>query len=99
MIELGSTIRRIRSMKWLSPGSFILCALAFTVVFVVLHLAGLRVYTSILSGTLPAGWGAQVWNGFLAMLYVLFYMMTVIVTPILVIAAVIFHVINKYILK
>ncbi|HPD32103.1 MAG TPA: hypothetical protein PLL20_19090 [Phycisphaerae bacterium] len=84
--------RRIRAMKWFSPGSFVLCAATFVVVYLVLHLLGWRESTSIFCGTLPEGRNAQVLQSFQAVMYVLFYMATAVVAPILLIAAAVFQV-------
>jgi len=86
-----SLYRRIRAMKWFSPGSFVLCAAIFAVVYLVLHLLGWRESTSIFCGTLPEGRNAQVLQSFQAVMYVLFHMATVVVAPILVLAAGVFE--------
>ncbi len=86
-----SLYRRIRAMKWFSPGSFVLCAATSAVVYLVLHLLGWRASTSIFCGTLPEGRNAQVLQSFQAVMYVLFHMATVVVAPILVLAAGVFE--------
>ena len=83
--------RRIKALKWLSPGSFVLCAVTFTGVFLVLHLAGWREQTRVFCGTLPAGKNAQIAQSFQAVSYTLLYFATVIVAPILVLAAGVFQ--------
>jgi hypothetical protein len=82
-------------MKWLSPGSFVLCAIAFAGVFTVLHLVGLRERTSVFCGTLPVDRNDQVIQGFMAVSYTLFYMATVIAAPILVLAAGVFQLLTR----
>lgn len=91
MTDWKATYRQIRALKWLSPGSFLLCAITFTVVYMILHLAGLRAHTSVLCGTFAAERSEQVRTSFFAVIYIFFYMATVIVVPILVIAAGIFQ--------
>ena len=95
MTDWKTTYRQIRALKWLSPGSFLLCAVTFAGVYLVLHLAGLRASTSVLCGTFAAERTDQIRGSFLAVIYILFYMATVIVAPILVIAAGIFQVLIK----
>ena len=95
-MDLKARYRQIRALKWMSPGSFILCAITFAAVYVVLHLAGLRSHTSVLCGTFAAKRGEQVLDSFFATIYILFYMATVIVAPILVIAAGIFQALIKF---
>ncbi len=95
MSKLRDLYRGIRALKWISPGSFLLCAVTFAGVFAVLHLAGSRAHTSILCGTLPASYRDQVVCGFLAILYTVFYMAAVIAAPILALAAGIFHLLVK----
>lgn len=87
MSRLRDLYQRIRTLKWISPGSFLLCAITFAGVFALLHLAGLRSRTSIFCGTLPAGYDDQVVTGFLAVLYTVFYMAAVIAAPILALGA------------
>lgn len=95
MTDWKAAYRQIRALKWLSPGSFLLCAITFTAVYMILHLAGLRAHTSVLCGTFAAERSEQIRGSFLAVIYILFYMATVIVAPILVIAAGIFQVLIK----
>ncbi|HOW74194.1 MAG TPA: hypothetical protein PKY77_26625 [Phycisphaerae bacterium] len=61
-----------------------------------LHLAGLRAHTSVLCGTFAAERSEQVLSSFFAVIYILFYMATVIVAPILVIAAGVFQALIKF---
>jgi hypothetical protein len=74
---------------FLSPKDLLQRAGAITVTFLLLHVAGLREYTSILNGTVGSvalGW--QV-SGFLAVIYILAYLAFVVLVPILVLAAMI----------
>lgn len=87
MDKLRDGYRRIRAMKWLSPGSFVLCAATFAGLFALMHVAGWREQTSVFCGTLPRETGAQISQGFRAVCYTLFYLVTVIVAPILLLAA------------
>jgi hypothetical protein len=85
-----SWYRRVRAMKWFSPGSFVLCAATFAGVFLAMHLAGWREKTDVFCGTLAGGREAQIGQSFRAVMYTLFYMATVLVSPILVLAAGVF---------
>jgi len=82
---------RIRALKWLSPGSFVLCAATFAATFLVLHLAGWREKTNMFCGTLASGRSAQTAQSFQAVCYTLFYLSMVIVSPILVLGAGVFQ--------
>jgi len=62
-------------------------AVAISVVFLVMHLAGFREFTGILNGTigsLSLGWNL---SAFLAVIYIVFYLMFVILVPVLILAA------------
>lgn len=89
-MKIRAARQRIRQLKWMSPGSFLLCAVTFAGVYLVLHAAGFRESTSVFCGTLPTAHGEQVRMGFCALLYTIFYMLTVLAAPILVIAAGVF---------
>lgn len=86
-----SIYQRVRRLKWVSPGSFVLCSLTFAGVYAVLHLFGFREYTSIFCGTLPADHTRQIVVGFCGLIYTMFHMLTVLVAPILLIAAGLFY--------
>jgi hypothetical protein len=81
--------RLFRRSKRLSPLDLVQCAAAFSLLFLALHLAGLREYTSILSGTvgsLALGWRL---SAALAAIYVFAYLPFVVLVPILILAALI----------
>lgn len=82
--------RRIHALRWLSPGCFLLCAVSCAAIFFALHAAGWRERTAVLCGMLPSDRNAQVMVTFQAVLYTFFYLATIIVSPILTIAAVVF---------
>ncbi len=78
-----------RKAPFLSPKDLVQRACVISVIFLVLHLAGLREYTSVLNGTIGSvtlGWKM---SGFLAVIYILFYLAFVVVVPILILAAII----------
>jgi len=75
--------------EFLSARDMLQRAAAISVLFLLLHLAGLREFTGILNGTigsLTLGWNL---SAFLAVIYIVFYLAFVILVPILVLAAVI----------
>lgn len=77
----------LRRAEFQSAKDLLQRAAAITVIFVILHLAGLRDYTSILNGTVGSvalGWKL---SGFLAVVYILFYLALVVLVPILILAA------------
>lgn len=78
-----------RRAEFMSSKDMLQRAAAITVVYLILHLAGFRDFTGILNGTigsLSLGWNL---SGFLAVIYIAFYLMFVILVPVLVLAAVI----------
>jgi hypothetical protein len=70
----------------LSPKSFLEIAALFAGLYLVLSLFGLREHTTFLSGTLPET--SRLTGVFLGALYVIVYFLFVLVSPILVLAAV-----------
>jgi hypothetical protein len=73
--------------EFLSARDMLQRAAAISVVFLLLHLAGLREFTGILNGTigsLTLGWNL---SAFLAVIYILFYLAFVILVPTLILAA------------
>lgn len=74
--------------EFLSPRDMLQRAAAICVVYLLLHLAGLREFTGILNGTigsLALGWKL---SAFLAVIYIIFYLAFVILVPVLVLAAI-----------
>lgn len=74
---------------FLSPKDLLQRACVLSVIFLLLHLAGLREYTSVLNGTVGSvalGWKL---SGFLAVIYIAFYLAFVVLVPVMVLAAVI----------
>jgi hypothetical protein len=70
----------------LSPKSFLEVAALFAGLYLVLSLFGLREHTTFLSGTLPDS--SRLTGVFLGALYVIVYFLFVLISPILVLAAV-----------
>ncbi len=83
---------RLRRMLFPSATAFsshglLLRAFLLAAVFFVCHAFGMREYTSILSGTFPAGDHARELLACMGMVYVIMYLAAVVVAPILLIAA------------
>jgi len=75
--------------EFLSAKDMVQRAVAISGLFLLVHLAGFREFTSILNGTigsLDLGWNLST---FLAVIYILIYLAFVILVPVLVLAAVI----------
>ena len=73
--------------EFLSARDMLQRAGAISVMFLVVHLAGLREFTSVLNGTIgsvAAGWKL---SSFLALIYIFLYLAFVILVPVLVLAA------------
>jgi Na+/pantothenate symporter len=78
-----------RRAEFLSAKDLLQRAGAISALFLVAHLAGLREFTSVLNGTIgsvAAGWKL---SSFLALVYILSYLAFVILVPVLVLAAMI----------
>lgn len=85
-----SRVRRLLGGSIFSPKGLLVWAVIVGAVFLACHFAGLREYTTIISGTAPTGDISDRVVPALAALYVLVYLASVIVAPILVLAAAIF---------
>jgi Na+/pantothenate symporter len=73
--------------EFLSVRDLLQRAGAITVLFLIVQLAGLREFTSVLNGTIGSvavGWKL---SAFLAVIYILLYLAFVILVPVLVLAA------------
>jgi hypothetical protein len=73
--------------EFLSPTDMLQRAAAISLIYLSLHLTGLREFTGILNGTigsLALGWNL---SAFLAVIYIIFYLAFVILVPVLVLAA------------
>ena len=85
-----------RRAEFLSAKDLLQRAGAISALFLVAHLAGLREFTSVLNGTIgsvAAGWKL---SGFLALIYILLYLAFVILVPVLVLAAMIMAVGQRF---
>ena len=87
MKSFWKNITILQQADFLSPKDLLQRAGAITIIFLLLHLAGLREFTSVLNGTvgsLALGWKA---SGFLAVIYIASYLAFVVLVPVLVLAA------------
>jgi len=73
--------------EFLSPRDLLQRASAISVLFMVAHLAGLREFTSVLNGTVGSTAVNVKLGTFLAAVYILLYLASVILVPVLVLAA------------
>jgi len=85
--------------KLCSPAGFALRAGLLCVFFLVVHLAGLREYASILSGTMPQGPIGQTASKFFAVSYIFLYLAAIVIAPILGIAALVFFLLDKWFVR
>ena len=79
----------------LSPSGMLLRAMLIAVCFAIAHAAGLREYTSILSGTSASGAGPDIWSAALGVTYVALYFGFVLVVPIAVLGSAILAVLLR----
>jgi hypothetical protein len=82
--------------EFLSPKHLLQWALVFVVAFVVVELAGLREFTSILNGTVGSTTLDRGTAAFLGILYVAVYLGVVVLVPILILAAGILKIWRKF---
>ena len=82
--------------EFLSARDMLQRAFAISVMFLVVHLAGLREFASVLNGTIgsvTAGWNL---SAFLAIIYIVLYLAFVILVPVLILAAIILTVWQRF---
>ena len=82
--------RPLFHVRLLSPKGLLLRAAGLTALFLIVHTAGLREYTMVLSGTSPTGIRMDAWGGFLGVAYVGLYFGFVLGVPVLLLAAALF---------
>lgn len=75
-----------------TPKGFASRAVVIAILYLICHIAGMRDYTSLLSGTLAMTSGAKTVSAFLGIAYMFLYFAAVIIVPILLIGAGIFRV-------
>lgn len=83
----GKKLAVFQRGEFLSPKDMLQRSAAISGLFLVVHLAGLREYTSVLNGTigsLTMGWNM---SAFLAAVYIMIYLAFVILVPVLILAA------------
>src|SRR4051794_2746770 len=72
---------------WLSPQHFLSVAVTLGVFFMLVHLVGFREHTALLSGTAASADVGMRLSAFYGIVYILLYLGCVVVAPILVLAA------------
>jgi hypothetical protein len=72
---------------WLSPQLFLSVAVTLAVFFLLVHLVGFREHTAFLSGTTGAADVGMRLSAFYGIIYILLYLGCVVIAPILVLAA------------
>jgi hypothetical protein len=72
---------------FLSPKDLVLRALSISILFLVVHVTGLRDHTAFLCGTLADPTMSWQWAAFLGCTYLLLYFAFVLLVPILLLAA------------
>ena len=96
MNTLRSSYHRVASMPFFSPGGLTARAVLILAVYLLVHLAGLRDSTSILSGTAPQGAYPVAVEQIFAIVYILAYLGAVMAAPVLLIAAVMLKLLERY---
>ncbi len=92
--ERKGWLRELLTWRVCTPAGFVKAAVVLSLLYLICHLAGLREYTSIMSGTMPAGGPAGFGLLFLACLYILSYVAFALLVPVLLIAALLFTLAN-----
>jgi hypothetical protein len=82
--------------EFLSATDLLQRACAISAMFLLVHLAGFREFTSILNrtvGSVALGWNL---SAFLAVIYIILYLAFVILVPMLILAAVILKILQRF---
>ena len=87
--------RRTKCGPRLSPGYLVEWAVFLSIVFVLAHIAGLREFTSVLSGTTGSSIADWELSAFLGVVYIALYLVFVVVVPVLILATAILKVWQK----
>jgi hypothetical protein len=85
--RLRERVAALWHAEFFSPKDFVRRATVITVLFLVVHLAGLREFTTLLNGTMGSpqlGWRM---SGFLGLTYIFTYLAFVLLVPMLLLAA------------
>jgi|GEM_PF-933331 len=92
-------VRHSTKFSPLTPSGLLARAMLGVLVFIVLHAIGFRAYTTILSGTSPTGEQVAYADMLKMVSYVLSYLFSTIVAPILLIGAVLLAVLQRKFVK
>lgn len=79
-----------------SPKGFLTRAAILTFLFAIVHLVGLREFTSVLSGTSATGGSAKTLSATAGSVYIVLYFAFVLIVPILVLSSGIFAVLQLF---
>ena len=96
-MNLWQRIKRFWREGFFSPQGFLQRALVIGAGFLLVHLAGLREYTSVLNGTVGPESSGWVLSAFLGVTYIIIYLAFVILAPVLILAAGILAVWQRYV--
>jgi len=91
--------RKARTGEFFSAKYFLLRAMAIVALFLCVHVAGMREYTTFLSGTSANAQVSFQMSAFYGMVYIALYLGTVVMAPIMVLAAGTLALWNWWILK
>jgi len=86
-MNLWQRIIRFWRAGFFSPQGFVQRALVIGAGFLLVHLAGLYEYTSVLNGTIGPGSTGWAMSAFLGVAYIIIYLALVILAPVLILAA------------
>jgi uncharacterized membrane protein len=81
------TFAELCAADFLSPKDFVRHAVLFSLVFLAAHLAGLREFTSVISGTAGSVAMSWQWSVFLGACYLFAYLAFVLLVPMFLLAA------------
>ena len=96
MNKIFSRLASLWRAQFLSPKDFVRRAIVIALFYLVVHLAGLREFTSLLNGTVGSvqlGWGI---SGFLGLMYISAYLAFVLLVPVLLLAAALLVMWNRF---
>ena len=99
MSRLKALYNRVRTTPLFSPGGFLLRAGLILLLYFVAHMAGFRDYVSVLSGTAPQGVLGQTVSSYLGIVYLLLYVAAVGIVPVLIVAALVFAVLERRLVR
>jgi hypothetical protein len=94
-----TSVRHLWKADFLSPKDLVRRGIFLGLVYLLIHIAGLREFTSILSGTTGSVQVSWQISALLGMLYIFSYLSAVLLAPILVLSAILMYILDKTLLK